>query len=702
MLATPGGAPLDDPGSAYEPKYDGIRAIVEVDPVGPAARARIWSRQGNEKSAQFPEIITSLARVGQSLEQPVILDGEIVALDESGEPASFTRLQGRLQVSHARQAGALADSQPSAFVAFDLLRDGAEDLRVLPLRSRRARLDSVLRRSVSPLVRLSEFVVGDGRELYARAQAQGWEGVIAKRLDSRYASGQRTSDWHKLKLTHRQEFIVGGWTEPRGTRSRFGALLVGTWRDDVLEFAGGVGTGFDEREIERVWRRLAPREVDRCPFGVRPATIERPHWVTPGIVVEVRFAEWTPDGRLRHPVYLGLRDDVAPENVKRESVGSGQSATDHWPPTTDHVRRPLAGKKAQPAPDHWPPTTDHVRRPLAGEKAQPAPDHWPLTTDLAALLSRLEELEKGRGAGIVTLPGGERLEVSNLGKVFWPEGRVTKGELLRHYVRVAAVILPAVADRPLVMKRFPNGIEGEAFYQQRAPEKVPAGVRVETLPDDEEVPSRLVGGSLLTLLYMTQLAAISQDPWFSRVGSPASADHFAFDLDPMPGVPFQQVLDVARWLRDELALLRVSAFPKTSGADGLHIYVPLRPGTPYEAGMLFSQIVATLVADRHPREATVVRAVSARGRTVYIDCLQNIRGKTLATAYSARASAWAGVSTPLTWEEVGRGLDPREFTLRTFPGRLKQAGDLWAGLRRAKAPDLIAALDKVKSRFGRR
>jgi bifunctional non-homologous end joining protein LigD len=324
MLASPGGAPLDDPGSAYEPKYDGIRAIVEVDPLGRAPRARIWSRLGNEKSAQFPEIIAALERVGQSLEQPVILDGEIVALDQSGEPASFTRLQNRLHVSHARQAGALADSQPSAFVAFDLLRDGAEDLRVLPLKSRRARLDRVLRRSASPLVRLSEFVVGDGRELHARAQARGWEGIIAKRLDSRCASGQRSSDWRKLKLTHRQEFIVGGWTEPRGARSRFGALLVGTWRDDALEFAGGVGTGFDEREIERVWTRLAPREVGACPFEVRPATIEPAHWVAPGVVVEVRFAEWTPDGRLRHPVYLGLRDDVAPEKVERESVGSGQ------------------------------------------------------------------------------------------------------------------------------------------------------------------------------------------------------------------------------------------------------------------------------------------------------------------------------------------------------------------------------------------
>jgi len=366
MLATPGGAPLDDPGSAYEPKYDGIRAIAEVDPAAPGPRARIWSRLGNEKSAQFPEIVGALEQVGQALGQPVILDGEIVALDRSGEPASFTRLQNRLHVSHPRQAGALADSQPSAFVVFDLLRDGTEDLRVLPLRSRRARLEGLLQRSVSPRVRLSEFAVGNGGELHARARERGWEGVIAKRLDSRYASGQRTTDWRKLKLTHRQEFIVGGWTEPRGTRSRFGALLVGAWRGDTLEFAGGVGTGFDDREIERVWTRLAPREVDRGPFGPRPATIERAHWVTPDIVVEVRFAEWTPDGRLRHPVYLGLRDDVKTETVTRESVASNAAGS----------RQRAAGSKQEVASGQLP---------VARRKTQLTTDHWPLTTDHRSL-----------------------------------------------------------------------------------------------------------------------------------------------------------------------------------------------------------------------------------------------------------------------------------------------------------------------------
>jgi len=187
---------------------------------------------------------------------------------------------------------------------------------------------------------------------------------------------------------------------------------------------------------------------------------------------------------------------------------------------------------------------------------------------------------------------------------------------------------------------------------------------------------------------MTQLASISQDPWFSRVQSPAAADHAALDLDPMPGVGFARVLDVARWIRDELARLGATGCPKTSGADGLHVYVPLPPDTPYEAGQIFCQIIATVVANKHPKHATVERMVQARGQRVYIDFLQNIQGKTLATAYSARASEFAGVSTPLTWKEVDEGVRREDFTMKTVPPRLKKVGDLWAALRKAKGIDL--------------
>ena len=313
----------------------------------------------------------------------------------------------------------------------------------------------------------------------------------------------------------------------------------------------------------------------------------------------------------------------------------------------------------------------------------------------------MDALEDARRDGTIALPDGSRLGVTNLAKVFWPRQRLTKGDLLRYYARVAPFLLPAVADRPLVMKRFPNGIEGQAFYQQRSQkEKPPPGVRIETLPDEADPISepgakRFVGGSLITLLYMTQIAAISQDPWFSRVQSPLDADYVAIDLDPGEGTTFDRVVDVARWVHDELESLKVASVPKTSGSRGLHIYIPLAPGTSYESGMLFCQIVATVIAGRHPAQATVERTVRARRKgTVYLDYLQNIAGKTLATAYSARASQFAGVSTPLDWKEVDRDLDPRAFTIETAPARFGQVGDLWARLRNGPPADLKAVFRK--------
>jgi bifunctional non-homologous end joining protein LigD len=313
------------------------------------------------------------------------------------------------------------------------------------------------------------------------------------------------------------------------------------------------------------------------------------------------------------------------------------------------------------------------------------------------LQAQLHALEDAHRDGVLTLAGGASLKVTNLHKVFWPTQKLTKGDLMRYYVEVAPFILPAVADRPLVMKRYPNGITGAPFFQHRAT-NVPAGVRVETVQvSDHDARPQIVGGDLTTLLYMTQLAAISQDPWCSRVASPDAADYVALDLDPMPGVPFAHVLDVAKWIRDELASLGAAGVPKTSGADGLHVYVALPPGTPYEAGLLFCQIVATVVAQKHPQLATVERSLKARGRRVYVDYLQNILGKTLATAYSARASEYAGVSTPLTWDEVDAGVEREAFTIVTVPARLRTVGDLWAPLRTSKGVDLSRA-----TRYGTR
>lgn len=398
-----------------------------------------------------------------------------------------------------------------------------------------------------------------------------------------------------------------------------------------------------------------------CPFTVKPKTNQRPHWARPELVAQIKFTEWTTDGKLRHPVYLGLRDDKKASDVSRERKGV--------------VRRSAfdVGRAE---------TTTSPRRTNNDEPS--VTNAEPRTTN--DVVEQLSALESARKDGVLLLPDGGDLKVTNLHKVFWPKLKLTKGDLLRYYARVAPFILPAIDDRPLVMKRFPNGVAAAPFYQHRAPE-VPAGVRTAVVGVAEERP-QIIGGNLKTLLYMAQIAAISQDPWFSRVQHPEFADYAAFDLDPADGVPFARVLDVARWIRDELDALGATAVAKTSGADGLHIYIPLPAGTPYEAGMLYCQIVAALVEQKHPRLATTERSVKARGKKVYIDCLQNIPGKTLATAYSARASDYAGVSTPVTWPEIDEGFDRTDFTITTVPARLEKAGDLWAKLRKSKGVNL--------------
>jgi bifunctional non-homologous end joining protein LigD len=483
--------------------------------------------------------------------------------------------------------------------------------------------------------------------------------LIAKDASSSYQAGRRSPAWRKIKLIQQQEFVVGGWTEPRETRSHFGALLLGVYEDGRLTYVGHTGTGFDQKELERVWTLLRARETDRSPFSGPIKTNEPAHWARPDLVAQVKFTEWTADRKLRHPVYLGLRDDKSANAVVKET-----------PPRRRSNRQTSTRKDA----------------------ADPA---------LSKVIDQLHALEGARRDGTIELPNGDRVGVTNLSKIFWPEGTITKGELLRYYVEVSPYLLPAVADRPLVMKRFPNGVQGSAFYQQRSrQERPPAGVRIEQLPSDldpigEAGATRYVGGSLTTLLYMAQIAAISQDPWFSRVQSPLNADYVALDLDPGEGATFAQVLDVARWVRDELASLGVPGVPKTSGSSGLHVYIPLPPHTSYESGMLFCQIVATLVAARHPKVATVERMVARRPRgTVYVDFLQNILGKTLATAYSARASRFAGVSTPLAWKELDRGVDPRDFTIRTAAARFRDVGDLWSRLRTDTPADLEAVLRK--------
>ena len=688
MLATLPAQPpaLTVAGFVYEPKYDGIRAIVEVvppprlalseaaTPTGRVERAtvRLWSRNGNEKTAQFPDIVAAVGAWGRRLPGTVVLDGEVTALGAKGKPAGFQRLQHRINISvpgyRSNKVQLSADEQPAALIVFDLLRDHDDDLRALPLSTRRARLEALFQKhKPSKAVWLTEQSVGTGEALMARARTQDWEGLIVKVARSPYRAGKRSPEWMKLKLQKNDEFVIGGWTAPQGTRAHFGALILGAKNAaGTLAYVGDVGTGFTGAELDRLMGLLTRIETPTCPFAIKPKMKDTAHWVKPVLVAQVRYAEMTDEGRLRHPSYLGLRDDKPAKGVTVPSVSAYAAA----------------GRSGETSPKL-------ARTTTASEGGRVT------ARDVASLTEQLNTFEKARKNGKLLLPDGDTLEVTNLHKIFWPQGKHTKGDLMRHYARVAPYILPVIANRPLVMKRLPNGVDAPFFYQHRAPDIPPPGVRSETLPDDD-VPSRLIGGSLKTLLYMAQLASISMDPWFSTMADLSSADQVAIDLDPQPGATFAQILDVARWVQDELDRVNVPGFPKTSGSEGLHIFIPLPTGTPYQAGMLFCQIIATMVAMKHPKVATVERTVRKRkDKTIYVDYLQNIQGKTLACAYSARASAFAGVSTPLTWTEVHDSPAPQDFTIDTIGARLAQTGDLWQPLWSHHGANLLAAIEKL-------
>jgi bifunctional non-homologous end joining protein LigD len=650
----------------FEPKYDGVRVLAFASGTG----VRLITRNGNDKSAQFPEIAAAIRSLAQRRKRPFVLDGEIVALADDA-PARFQALQGRMHLQDATNISGQSTSAPSALIAFDLLVDGTDVLVEEPWTTRRRRLERFIGAKPPNGLRLGDSGPGDGTQLLARARRDDWEGIIAKRTDSIYQPGVRSRDWLKLKVEFRQEFVIGGFTEPRNSREHIGALLLGYFHGDDLIYVGHTGGGFTRDGLADMARRLRRLERKSSPFSTAVSTNEKAHWVRPEVVVEVKFNEWTADNRLRQPIFLGVRDDKDAREVTREGTsvqrGTGQS-------TRSATRRRIgaavsAKTMAKPAA---------TSKPAAKKQARGKQ----VTTSDDSLEAQLASAEQDRRDASLTLAGGVTLKLSSLDKVWFPRraGGFTKGDVLRHYVRVAPLILPVMADRPLVLKRFPDGINGEAFYQQKAPSSPPRGVRVETIEDaDGDSVDRLVGGALATLLYQVQLGTISVDPWHARVQSLDFADYSVIDLDPGPRAKFDRVVEIATFVKDELDRLGLHGAIKTSGASGLHIFLPLPPRTSNESALIIAQIVATRVAQSHPKEATVERKVAERPKsTVYVDYLQNILGKSVAAAYAVRARPGATVSTPLAWSELTSKLDPTDFTIETVSARFARIGDLWA------------------------
>jgi bifunctional non-homologous end joining protein LigD len=673
------GTDIPGDGWTFEPKYDGVRVLAFVTP----SDVRLVTRNAKDKSLQFPEIAEALESIAAKKKKSFVVDGEIVALID-GEPARFQELQSRMHVKESQVIERYRSSAPAALVLFDILMSGDKVLLDEPWSARRGELLKQFGKVTSDRIRLTESIEGDGKKMLDLARKQGWEGIIAKRVTSTYQPGERSRSWLKLKIEFRQEFVVGGFTEPRNSRQHIGALLLGYFDHGRLIYVGHTGGGFTGAGLAEMYRRLEPLERKTSPFAEVPRTNEKAHWVNPKVVVEVKFSEWTADGKLRQPIYLGTRDDKDPQEVGRESQSvqkkeptKTRTATKTSTSQSRARKRTYAGRKLLPSVEG---TAARSRR---GSGA-------PRTSELAQLVRSLQEIEEGSGSGTIEIEG-EDFAVTNLSKVFFPRKKLTKGDLMRYYATVAPLVLPVMRDRPLVLKRFPNGVESQSFFQQNAGE-TPEGVRVEQIETQGGSTNlRIVGGDLHTLLYTVQLGSVSVDPWHSRIQSLDFADYSIIDLDPGPRATFGRVVQVAQLIKDSLDKLGLHAALKTSGSRGIHIYLPLPAKTPNEAATLVAQIIATQVAEANPKVATIERAVKARPATaVYVDYLQNIIGKTVAGAYSARANPDALVSTPLRWDELTDDLDPREFTIETAPERFAKVGDIWTAA--LKKPNSLKAL----------
>ncbi len=626
MLATLIEHPFSDPGWLVEINWDGVRAIARIT----EGKIMLRSRTDLDITKQYPE----LASLPESLSaQQAIVDGEIVCLDAQGH-SDFERLQQRMHI-RVPSPNLLAQA-PVTYYVFDLLYCGSYDLRGAPLAERKALLQRLLHPRDG--IRYSDHQVEHGKELFELTREQGLEGIVAKRADSRYASG-RSPNWVKLKATKTLDAAVAGWTAPRGSREHFGSLLLGLYEGKKLRFIGHVGSGFDEKSQEAIAKELKAAAVSACPFSEVPETNEEAHWVKPKLVARVRFGGWTQEQRLRHPVFLGLREDANVEDCRWESEVAAEAA---------------------PATVRAPEIVGHILSTKAQVEA---------------------ELFKGKAESATLELDGKRVRLSNLNKVYFPKSGYTKRDLLAYYYRVADYVLPFLKDRPLVLRRYPDGIRGQSFFQKDVREGVPDWLRTVAINSEgrggEEI-HYVIANDRASLLFLTGLGCIDHNPWSSRTDDLEHPDYFFFDLDPADGTDFSVVVAVARALHEKLEELGLNVFLKTSGATGFHLYLPVERGYNYEQLRTFAEIVARVVTAKHPNLVTHERTVAKRpaGR-VLIDVHQNALGRPLAAPYVVRAFPKAPVSTPVSPRELRSHLRPETLNLKTIFARLEEKGDLW-------------------------
>ncbi len=656
----------------------------------------LWSRRGASVTGKYPLLMPALGRQPAS---ELVLDGEMVALDAAGR-VSFERLQQYLQPGSQPGGPAI----PVVYYVFDILFLDGYDLTGVPWRAPEDLLSAVLREAEN--VRLVESFEADGRAVFEASVKNGLEGIVAKKVDGLYQSGRRSQEWLKVKSVLTGDFIVAGYTAGDGNRAgSLGSLLLGYLDDrDKLVYAGNVGSGFTGETLSQVKQRLDRIRSDRSPFSPEPPAPTPPVWVRPEVVVEVKYAQWTRDGRLRAPVFVRLRDDKPAAGVTRPEGGVGppEVVTGSDPPEAG-VSSPEGG-------------VGKPKVPRARHRAAP-PDPPPAGAGLVA------QLAAGKGGFSIDVDGSP-INVTNVDKVLWPavpgHPPLTKRHFLTYLARVAPFLLPHLKDRPLTLSRYPDGIHGQHFWQKHWGHPVPPFVRTVNIAEDSGKEGEyLVCDNLATLMWLGQVADIEFHTWYSRTGrdpemndraAGAGApldypDFIVFDLDPyiysgkekagdepeLNRAAFNRVCEVASWLKEVLDGLSLTAFVKTSGKTGLHVYLPVVRNLEFGSARRAAETIGQFLMQRHPRDITMEWATEKRTGKVFIDYAQNVRGKTLASIYSPRPAPGAPVSFPLRWEELG-SVYPGDFTMLTVPGLLAERGDLWKDILGAKRDlgDLLA------------
>ncbi|MBX4205050.1 MAG: DNA ligase D [Candidatus Doudnabacteria bacterium] len=624
MLATLVDEPFNRKGWIFEIKWDGFRALAQVA----RGKTLLYSRNLLSFNELFSPIVKSLAKI----KHDVLLDGEVVVLDDNGR-SNFQLLQNYQQTKHGRLT----------FFVFDILSLDGHDLTGLPLLERKKILKQVLPKATN--IKYSDHVLEQGVSFFEAAQKQTLEGIIGKDGASTYKPAQRTADWVKIKTHMRQEAVIGGFTQGRGSRKKFGALVLGVYEGNNFIYIGHTGGGFNDKLLTEVYAQLKPLAQTQSPFVNTPKTNAPATWVAPKLVCEVSFSEWTTDGHMRQPIFLGLRPDKKAKEVVREL------------PKRTPLRGVQAAKQSKPGD----------RSPRAA----------------------------GARDGSKISINGQELKLTNLDKIYWPKEKYTKGDLIDYYQKIAPFILPYLKDRPESLNRHPNGITGKNFFQKDVGDMPPAWVRTKKIHSESNNAkiNYLVCQDEATLIFMANLGCVEINPWNSRIQSQDKPDYLVIDLDPEK-ISFDKVILVAQYVHKLLDSINVPNYCKTSGATGLHIYVPLGAKYTYDQAKEFAHLVAIIINRQLPDITSIERMPAKRQKRVYLDFLQNRKGQTLAAAYSVRPKPGATVSTPLTWSEVRLGLDPAKFTIKTIFARIKKKQDLFRPVL-GKGADLNKALSKI-------